>query len=527
MSLFGIDFYPTPPELARQMLAPYFDGNQGSGQYNLILEPSAGHGNLLSAISNVYLESIKAKNMERQKRYEENNVDWRNQYYISESEAGELKKKIHVCEIDPNLQSILRDNGYHIVNDDFLKYDTGFRYNLIVMNPPFSRGAEHVLKAISLLAPGGKLVALLNAKSLVGSTTQRYESLRQLIKKHGSAISAGKAFVDAERKTEVEVALIRYQDPRTESENLFDMSGFHYVDGKIIEEVDMSNPNEIATRDVIGNLLKQYDEVKDRYLTYRREARHLKKLMSLFDFQLNKNIDEHYMSGRTDAEQYNNFLLELNAAAWRTVFRLTGMKKRMTERMKKQFEDHQKETAMMAFNRENINAAIMLLLDNQGTIMLQCILDCYDELTRYTNDNVEADKRFKTNNAFRVKKRVIIPYCVEWSSWSGFSIRYNAREGIISDLDKAMCFISGNRIEDIVTIPEAMNRRKETLRESQKGMIDTTVESTFFDLRFFKKGTLHITFKDKDLWERFNMTVAKERGWLQDYEPGKTEVSSQ
>jgi hypothetical protein len=47
---------------------------------------------------------------------------------------------------------------------------------------------------------------------------------------------------------------------------------------------------------------------------------------------------------------------------------------------------------------------------------------------------------------------------------------------------------------------------------------DSKCESEFFSLRFFKKGTLHLTFKDEQLWQRFNQFVARERGWL----PGET-----
>jgi len=53
--------------------------------------------------------------------------------------------------------------------------------------------------------------------------------------------------------------------------------------------------------------------------------------------------------------------------------------------------------------------------------------------------------------------------------------------------------------------------------ESQKlhkGLVDTQCESEFFTMRFFKKGSLHLTFKNEKLWETFNRVVAAERGWL-------------
>lgn len=35
-------------------------------------------------------------------------------------------------------------------------------------------------------------------------------------------------------------------------------------------------------------------------------------------------------------------------------------------------------------------------------------------------------------------------------------------------------------------------------------------------MRCYKKGTLHMHFKDKELWERFNLTAARGKNWLPD-----------
>ncbi|MBL7128508.1 MAG: DUF4942 domain-containing protein [Ignavibacteria bacterium] len=32
--------------------------------------------------------------------------------------------------------------------------------------------------------------------------------------------------------------------------------------------------------------------------------------------------------------------------------------------------------------------------------------------------------------------------------------------------------------------------------------------------QFFKKGTIHLTFKDDKLWEKFNLEAARGKNWL-------------
>lgn len=128
--------FPTPPDLARRM-AEAADIQPGQR----VLEPSAGTGNLLRAILNRF--------------------------------AGADCGLMVAVEISPQLAAGLRevqrktlyanDDNYSIRCADFLTCngDLG-TFHRIVMNPPFSRGAdiEHIRHAVTFLKPGGRLVAL-------------------------------------------------------------------------------------------------------------------------------------------------------------------------------------------------------------------------------------------------------------------------------------------------------------------------------------------------------------------------------
>lgn len=43
---------------------------------------------------------------------------------------------------------------------------------------------------------------------------------------------------------------------------------------------------------------------------------------------------------------------------------------------------------------------------------------------------------------------------------------------------------------------------------------DTLTESRFFDIKFYMKGTVHLTFKNNEDWVLFNKPAAKGREWL-------------
>lgn len=113
-------FYPTPPALARVLadMAEIGDGHT-------VLEPSAGQGGLADLLPKERTDCI---------------------------EVAELNAKV------------LEAKGHKVTVADFLALHTNRKlYDRIVMNPPFSdgRAEAHTRHAADMLAPGGRLVAIL------------------------------------------------------------------------------------------------------------------------------------------------------------------------------------------------------------------------------------------------------------------------------------------------------------------------------------------------------------------------------
>jgi predicted RNA methylase len=126
-----LDYYPTNDRIAKEM-AEMAEIEAGSR----VLEPSAGDGALIKAV----------------RQYEPSAV-------------------IEAVEIQSKLQEYLKKNGFNVVASDFETFNPSYKYDAIVMNPPFSKrqDAKQVLKAYSLLKPGGKLVAIVGEGSMFAS----------------------------------------------------------------------------------------------------------------------------------------------------------------------------------------------------------------------------------------------------------------------------------------------------------------------------------------------------------------------
>src|SRR5690625_4190055 len=172
------DFYPTPKALFRRLV-----GNSLRFISGRILEPSAGKGDMIRYI----LESCGFRS------------------------SDDLK--IDAIENDPRLVNELMAEGYSVVWDDFLTYETYKEYDFIVMNPPFSNGVDHVIKALELAEEQlsrCEIYAILNKETINNAYSNKRQALLEKLDKHDAEIEyVSDAFTGAERRTDVEVALIR------------------------------------------------------------------------------------------------------------------------------------------------------------------------------------------------------------------------------------------------------------------------------------------------------------------------------
>ena len=82
--------------------------------------------------------------------------------------ADHLPKTVTTCvEIGPLHCKVLEAKGHNVVQADFLKWESAYKFDRIVMNPPYSEGRwqAHLEHAAGMLADDGRLVAILPASA--------------------------------------------------------------------------------------------------------------------------------------------------------------------------------------------------------------------------------------------------------------------------------------------------------------------------------------------------------------------------
>ena len=247
-------FYPTPSKMAGIMLS-----RVDWGKVKNILEPSAGKGDLVEAIKSALEDNEPDRSFYGGREHRK--LRMRGELYRSPD--------IDVIEIDENLQQILIGKGFNLVYDDFLSYSTQKVYDLIIMNPPFQDGDKHLLKAISMAEDaGGQIVCLLNAETIRNQCTNSRHMLGQRLKEYGARIEFYQnAFRRAERKTDVEVAMVTLDIPAKplESHIWEDMKKAQ------AEQYEEGEPTAIVSGDWLEQMVAQYNLEADAGIALLRE----------------------------------------------------------------------------------------------------------------------------------------------------------------------------------------------------------------------------------------------------------------
>lgn len=480
--MFGVDFYPTPEMLINQLINPYWVDGKYSNCFPIykydILEPSAGAGNILDVLKTVSGYSV-------------HNI------------AG-FFEKVTCLEIDPDLRIMLQGKGYNIAGTDFLSWKPQKEFNLILMNPPFSAGVDHILHAWEILN-NGDIACILNAETVKNPYSEKRQLLQRIINDNqGTVEYVENAFTDAERKTDVEIAIVRLS--KKSRANKLDFDFENVKDERQFSFNMYGGSHEIANRDVIGNLVAEFDRCRDRFIDAMKAIHFLTGSTGKLGFSDAdiKRMFEHFLTHRDTLKTYNVFSDELRRSAWDKVFRDTKAREYMSGGMLKKFEQFQKTQGELSFSKENIINMLGTLINNQSEIYQAVIEEMFDLFTKYYKENRTHVEGWKTNDAFKVNRRVILPWIVEKTFSNHFTVSYRSRTNL-DDIDRALCFITGDKLSNIKTISD-------TVRECKCS--GQRQHSQFFEVKCYLKGTIHLQFIEEWHWRKFNLVATSKKNWI-------------
>lgn len=453
------------------------------------LDPSAGKGNIIEYLQEVY-------------RYK--------------------TEKLDAIEIDETLQATLRGKNINVIDSDFLQFAGADKYDVILANPPFDQGDKHLLKAIDIMYCG-EIIFLLNAETIKNPYTNTRKLLIKKLNEINPFFRADieyiqDAFLDAERKTPVEIALVYIKIERQVEDDLFAGADNQATDTQENIETD----NEIQTLNNIKNMVDDFNRVvrvgTETLVSYYQNFNHISKYIKITNEKGKDNTyyEDDVTLTRIMQDKLNQFLREVRKSYWTNVLQLDDVKKRLTSEKSDLFYHQLQKYAYMDFTEHNIRAFILNIINGYEQTLVDAVVKLFDDFTRkfawdedLHNGNVHYFNGWKTNKAFFVNPKIILPYYHFWDEiCKKFEVSYNDIPKL-RDIDLVMNYFDG--MSNYYTIADEL---KHGFGQSKTRKI----LSTYFEISVYKKGTMHLTFRDEDIRRRFNITACKGKNWLpQDY----------
>ena len=454
-------FYPTPKYLVKKMINKL---PKSLREYKYILEPSCGKGNIIEYTKEIY------KEMYGGSYYQEVNPD----KYLT----------FDAVEQDKNLIDLCRGKGINIIWNDFLTLDPPRFYDLILMNPPFINGEKHLLKAISIEErTGGSIVCILNAETIKNPYSNNRQTLINKLNEYNANIEyIEQAFSDAERKTDVEIALIYLEIPMKDTTSMFEKQFKR-------ENINLkfNDINSLTVKmNPLEKLVFEYNIIKKSTISLYQEQLKTDKLLKGF------GID--YKIVLNNGLSINEFLEKLNLEFWNKFIEESEFKQKLPTKLRDSFQCDMQKQKNIAFTIENLQYFYQQLINAIPKSYEETVATVFNELTNkysYTdsayNKTIHYFDGWTSNCCYMIKPKgkTITPF---------YGYYFYKMPDVLVDLNIIFNNISGEK--DIIDTPEIRKR----IENHEKN-----IETKHFIFDSYKKGTIHTRFKNEEHLKIFNL----------------------
>jgi hypothetical protein len=451
-------------------------------------------------------------------------------------------KEVLSCEFNKDLAEIVKTKS-KFLKHDFLKVtpEEVSHIDMIVANPPFSNGDKHVLHMWNIAPDGCEILSLINYDTYKNSYSNFHSELKQIIHDYGCIIELGEVFSNSERKTEVNVGLIKLYKPKR---NEFEFEGF-FMD----EDDEEPQGNGIMKFDAIKDIVQRYVYSVKCFEEFEVIKDRMNGLTNLF------GVEGFKFSIGRENNVYNksDFKKEIQKKAWTYIFGKMNLNKYLTSGVMKDINKFCENQQNVPFTMKNIYKMFEYIIGNSNNIFERALVEACDNFTRYTKENRYSLEGWASNEGHMLNRKIIIPYICE-KGWTGkIDVKYGNNADNLKDLNKVICSLTATNFNNIICLDRmvrykyqlyvgdkfiekleddssyswAFSDKLEDVESIRKKLLNKGIKAEirevnaefgkwldwgFFEIRFYKKGTAHLKFKEVKTWELVNRAYAKAKG---------------
>lgn len=183
----------------------------------------------------------------------------------------------------------------------------------------------------------------------------------------------------------------------------------------------------------------------------------------------------------------------IDRSLWRDLMLKSGMLSLMDAQARSQWYQNLEDGELPTISEANILSTFEQLHQSKAEMFERGIINVFKGLSW----------DYKTNSPCCFGKKIIINNLVTHDLW-GYSLTWGCRCDQLADLERMLFLLDGKAIPD--NRGDISFRLMEYIRANPGKDI---YEDDYFSIRYFQKGTAHLTFKCPELVEKMNDIIAK------------------
>ncbi|MCB5302974.1 DUF4942 domain-containing protein [Yersinia bercovieri] len=183
----------------------------------------------------------------------------------------------------------------------------------------------------------------------------------------------------------------------------------------------------------------------------------------------------------------------LDRGIWQDLMKKSGMLSLMDAQARDQWYRNLEGDNIPAISEANILSTFEQLHQQKDEVFERGVINVFKGLSW----------DFKTNSPCKFGKKIIVTGLVKCDRW-GFGLNWGWQRDRLADLERMLMILDGQPIPD--SRADVSRRLGDHIHENWRS---TRYEDEMFTIKYFQKGTAHITFKQPDLVDKLNDIIAK------------------
>ncbi|HHQ6575760.1 TPA: DUF4942 domain-containing protein [Serratia fonticola] len=184
----------------------------------------------------------------------------------------------------------------------------------------------------------------------------------------------------------------------------------------------------------------------------------------------------------------------LDRDIWRDLMKKSGMLSVMDAQARDQWHRNLEGDNIPAISEANILSTFEQLHQSKDEVFERGVINVFKGLSWH----------YKTNSPCHFGKKIIVTNLVSYNQW-GFTLNHSYRRDQLADLERMLHLLDGKPLPD--------NRGDVTARLyehiSANRQMTQVYEDEYFSIKYFMKGSAHLTFKKPALMDKMNDIIAK------------------